>query len=130
MIQRAKPGRLSRGDVLRVTLTVEATADRNWVVINDPLPGGASVLGRLGGQSEALREGETSEGSWPSYTEQGGGSWRAYFEWLPRGRTTVSYTMRVNGAGDYGLPPSRVEAMYAPEIRAQLPNARLQVAER
>ena len=38
--------------------------------------------------------------------------------------------MRINGAGRFRLPPTRVEAMYSPEIRAALPNARLKVAQR
>jgi uncharacterized protein YfaS (alpha-2-macroglobulin family) len=100
------------------------------VVVSDPIPPGATVLGNLGGQSEILQQGGTSEGTQPSYTERGRDAWRAYFEWLPRGRATVSYTMRLNGAGDFGLPPTRVEAMYSPEIRAALPNARLKVAQR
>jgi uncharacterized protein YfaS (alpha-2-macroglobulin family) len=130
VVQARQSGRLGRGDVVRVTITVEAGTDRNWVVINDPIPPGATVLGNLGGQSEILQQGGTSEGAQPSYTESGRGAWRAYFEWMPRGRATVSYTMRLNGAGDFGMPPSRVEAMYSPEIRAQLPNARLKVAQR
>ncbi|RHW17804.1 alpha-2-macroglobulin [Sphingomonas gilva] len=130
VVQARQPGRLGRGDVVRVTITVEAGTDRNWVVISDPIPPGATVLGNLGGQSEILQAGGESEGMQPSYTERGRDAWRAYFEWLPRGRATVSYTMRLNGAGDFGLPPSRVEAMYSPEIRAALPNRRLRVAQR
>lgn len=127
VIQRHKPDRLTRGDVLRVTLTVEAAADRSWVVISDPLPAGATVLGRLGGQSELLDEGA---GTAASYTEGGNEAWRAYFAWFPQGTTKVSYTVRLNGAGRLQLPPSRVEAMYAPGIFAAVPNSPLVIAER
>lgn len=130
VVQARVPGRLTRGDVVRVTLTVEASAERNWVVINDPVPGGATVLGNLGGQSQTLQAGGEAEGSQPSYVERARDSWRAYFAWLPRGTHVVSYTMRLNGAGRFGLPPSRVEAMYAPSIRAQLPNQPVVVAQR
>ncbi|MBE2261483.1 MAG: alpha-2-macroglobulin, partial [Burkholderiaceae bacterium] len=44
-VEQAVPGKLSAGDVLRVTLTVNASADMGWVVVSDPLPGGASILG-------------------------------------------------------------------------------------
>jgi hypothetical protein len=37
VVQAKTKGTLTRGDVIRVTLTVVATADRNWVVINDPM---------------------------------------------------------------------------------------------
>ena len=74
--------------------------------------------------------GKGTEGAWPSYTENGRDTWRAYFEWLPRGKTTVEYTVRLNGAGRFALPPARVEAMYAPDIRAQLPVAPVTVIGR
>jgi hypothetical protein len=42
--------------VLKVTITVEATAERNWVVVNDPVPPGATIVGNLGGQSGLLAQ--------------------------------------------------------------------------
>lgn len=130
VVQAKTRGVLTRGDVIRVTLTVVATADRNWVVIADPVPAGATVIGSLGGQSEMLAEGGESSGAQPSYVERGRDAWRGYFAWLPRGTHSVSYTMRLNAAGRLQLPPSRVEAMYSPEIRAAVPNAVMVVAQR
>ena len=49
---------------------------------------------------------------------------------MPRGTFTVSYVMRLNTAGRFNLPATRVEAMYSPEIRAQVPNPAMVVAER
>ena len=130
VVQARKPGILTRGDVVRVTLTVEASAERNWVVINDPVPAGATIVGNLGGQSAALAAGNEGSGTQPSYVERGKDGWRGYFAWLPRGTAVVSYTLRLNGAGRFNLPPSRVEAMYSPSIRAQVPNAPVTVAQR
>jgi uncharacterized protein YfaS (alpha-2-macroglobulin family) len=64
---------------------------------------------------------------WPSYIERGNDAWRAYFGWMPQGRTTVEYALRINGSGRFQLPPTRVEAMYSPEIHAALPNRPLVV---
>ncbi|MFZ5748532.1 MAG: alpha-2-macroglobulin family protein [Pseudomonadota bacterium] len=128
VVQAAVPGKLSRGDVVKVTISVEASAERSWVVISDPVPAGATVIGDLGGQSELLDQGSDAGGA--SYIERGRDSWRAYYRWMPRGTTTVSYTMRVNTAGHFQLPASRVEAMYSPEIRAAVPNAPMDVAQR
>jgi uncharacterized protein YfaS (alpha-2-macroglobulin family) len=130
VVQAKTQGMLTRGDVVRVTLTVVASAERNWVVVADPVPAGATVLGTLGGQSEMLAEGGESSGVSPSYVERGRDAWRGYFAWLPRGTHVVSYTMRLNAAGRLQLPPSRVEAMYSPEIRAAVPNAPMVVAQR
>jgi len=130
VVQAKTQGTLTRGDVIRVTLTVEASADRNWVVINDPVPAGATVIGSLGGQSEMLAEGGETAGSQPSYVERGRDAWRGYFAWLPRGTHTVTYVMRLNAAGRMQLPPSKVEAMYSPEIRAAVPNQPMVIAQR
>jgi alpha-2-macroglobulin len=46
-----------------------------------------------------------------------------YYEHLPRGRHVVEYTLRLNNAGRFHLPPTRVEAMYAPETFGEAPNA-------
>lgn len=131
VIQAFRPGTLTRGDVIKVTITVDATAERNWVVVSDPVPAGATVIGNLGGQSQMLGDAAGSgEGVSPSYVERGRDAWRAYFGWVPRGSFTVSYVMRVNSAGVFNLPATRVEAMYSPEIRAAVPNQPVTVAQR
>jgi uncharacterized protein YfaS (alpha-2-macroglobulin family) len=129
-VQVRTAGQLTRGDVLRVTITVDATAERNWVVVNDPIPAGATIIGDMANQSQMLGGGGASEGIQPSYVERRNDSWRGFFAWVPRGRFTVSYAVRLNGAGRFSLPPTRVEAMYSPSIRAQVPNAAMVVAQR
>ena len=53
----------SRGDVMRVRLELEAQSDMTWVVVNDPVPAGASVLGTgLGRDSQILAAGEKKQG--------------------------------------------------------------------
>ena len=100
------------------------------MVVADPIPAGATVLGGLGGQSQLLQAGGGDEGVSPAYVERGRDAWRAYFAWVPRGRFVASYVVRLNGAGRFQLPPSRVEAMYSPSIRAAVPNAPVTVAAR
>ena len=127
MVSQKAKDRLTRGDVMKVTITVDATADRNWVVISDPIPPGATIVGNLGGQSSILGSLTTSSGSSPSYVERGRDAWRGYFAWLPRGQVSVTYVMRLNGVGRFTLPPTRVEAMYSPEVRAAVPNRGVEV---
>ena len=149
VLQARTKGVLTRGDVVKVTITVEASAERNWVVVNDPIPAGATIVGDLGGQSKLLnadaKAGDGKEfgaidgdgkawdvqvGVQPAYIERRNDSWRGYFSWVPRGRFTIVYVMRLNGAGRFSLPPSRVEAMYSPAIHAAAPNAAVTVAQR
>jgi len=128
-LQRHDPKKMSKGDVLRIRLTVEAGAERNWVVVNDPIPAGATIVGDLGGQSATLAaQASGGEGVSPSYVERGQDAWRGYFQWVPRGRFTVEYAVRLNAPGRFQLPPTRVQAMYSPEIRAALPNGLVTVS--
>ncbi len=115
--------------MLRVRLEVEALGDMAWVVFSDPVPAGATLLGSgLGRDSLIATQDERREGrAWPAYEERGFDTWRAYYEWLPRGRHVVEYTLRLNASGRFGLPPTRVEAMYAPETFGESPNAILEV---
>jgi uncharacterized protein YfaS (alpha-2-macroglobulin family) len=126
-LQRRRPDRISRGDVMRVRITVEAPVERTWVVIDDPIPAGATILGAGGGQSAMLGAQANGGTGWPSYVEQGFEAWRGYFRWLPKGKTTIEYAVRLNGTGRLQLPPTKVEAMYSPEIHAALPNATMTI---
>jgi uncharacterized protein YfaS (alpha-2-macroglobulin family) len=128
-VEQAVPGKLTRGDVLRVTLEVNASADMTWVVITDPVPGGATILGSgLGRDSQIATQGEKREGwAWPAFEERSFEAFRSYYEVLPKGVVKMQYTVRLNNVGDFALPPTRVEAMYAPEMFGEAPNARVKV---
>ena len=116
---------------MRVTLVLEAQADMNWVAVQDPVPGGATVLGSGLGRDSALAsagERQAAQGAMPVFIERSFSAWRAYFDMLPKGRHVMSYTVRLNNPGRYLLPPSRAEAMYAPDTFAELPNSPVEVA--
>jgi hypothetical protein len=129
-IERRDATRWSRGDIVRVRLEVEAQSDMTWVVVNDPIPAGASHLGRgLGGESTIAAAGESSQGwAWPAFQERAFDAFRAYYRFVPKGTLVVEYTVRLNQAGRFTLPATRVEALYAPEMYGELPNAVLEVA--
>jgi hypothetical protein len=131
-VEQAASGKYTRGDILRVTLEVNASADMTWVVITDPIPGGATILGSgLGRDSQIATQGEkqSSGAGWPAFEERSFEAFRSYYEYLPKGTVKMEYTVRLNNAGDFTLPPSRVEAMYAPEMFGEAPNARVRVEQ-
>ncbi len=119
----------SRGDVVRIKLDVDAQTDMTWVVLSDPIPGGATVLGTgLGRDSQIATVGEKREGwVWPAYEEKSFEAYRAYYAFVPKGRFSTEYTVRLNNVGTFGLPQTRVEAMYAPEMFGEAPNAAVEV---
>ena len=128
-IEQANKGVYTRGDVLRITLEVNASSDMTWVAITDPIPGGSTILGSgLGRDSEIATKGEKKSGSgYAAFEERSFEAFRSYYEYLPKGVVKMEYTVRLNNVGDFALPPSRVEAMYAPEMFGEAPNARVKV---
>lgn len=128
-VEQKQPGRWSRGDVVRVRLEVDAQSDATWVVVDDPVPAGATILGTgLGGQSQRLTRDERRRGeAWPAFEERRFEAFRAYYRHVPQGRFSVEYTLRLNNPGTFLLPATRVEAMYAPETFGERPNAPLVV---
>jgi len=125
------PGHYSRGDILRITLAINASADMSWVAMTDPIPAGATILGSgLGRDSQIATAGESSAARGQiAWIERSFESWRGYYAYLPRGATQVQYTVRLNQTGEFTLPPTRIEALYAPEMYGMAPNEPLVVLE-
>jgi uncharacterized protein YfaS (alpha-2-macroglobulin family) len=137
-VQQKQPGKFSRGDLWRVRLVVEADQEMAWVVVSDPIPGGARIVdeghggareSRLADRSGASAAKNGESRTWPTYVERSFGAYRAYYSHVPRGSFSVEYQLRLNNSGEFSLPATRVEAMYAPEVFAESPNARLVVGE-
>ena len=128
-VEQKDKSKWSRGDVMKVRLEVDAQTDMTWVVISDPVPGGATILGSgLGRDSQIATRGEQRSGNaWPAYEERAFEAFRSYYEYMPRGKTVIEYSVRLNNPGRFQLPPTRVEAMYAPETFGELPNASVEV---
>jgi alpha-2-macroglobulin len=132
-IDAKSPGTWHRGDRMLVRIEIDAQRPMWWVVVDDPVPGGASHLGTGLGRGAApllapagAADAEVHDIS-PAFVERSQASWRAYVDYLPRGRSRVDYTIRLNQAGTFHLPPVRVEALYAPEVYGELPPATITV---
>ncbi|HLB59098.1 MAG TPA: alpha-2-macroglobulin, partial [Bdellovibrionota bacterium] len=130
-VEQKKRGKWSRGDVIRVKLELEAQAERTWVVVQDPIPAGATILGSGLGRDSSLAQAseQPTEGAWLAFVERGFDSFRAYFDYVPKGAWTTEYTIRLNQAGEMHLPPTRVEAMYSPEMFGENPNDTITILE-
>ena len=129
-VQRKNSNSWSRGDIVRVRLTFEAQSDNSWVVVQDPIPAGSIILGSgLGRDSAMTSSSDKSTGSWVTYQERAADSFRAYYQYAEKGTTSIDYTLRINQSGKFALPPTHVEAMYAPDVFADTPNATIEVKE-
>jgi hypothetical protein len=128
-VEQKVKNKWSSGDIVRVRLDLEAEGDMTWVVVNDPIPGGSTILGTgLGRDSEILTQGEQSRGwVWPAFEERSFQSFKAYYDYVPKGKWSVEYTLRFNNEGTFDMPPTRVEAIYSPEMFGEMPNNKMTV---
>ncbi|CAM5210504.1 hypothetical protein OURE66S_01659 [Oligella ureolytica] len=142
-VVQQKPGQWTQGDVYRVQLKIKANSPMTWVVLNDPIPSGATILGSgLGRDSIILQEQSAqvaatnkAEGeangdnyywrNWPSFVERGSDSYKVYYDYLDQGVTELEYSVRLNHSGEFNLPPTRIEALYNPDVYGEWPNAEL-----
>jgi uncharacterized protein YfaS (alpha-2-macroglobulin family) len=129
-LQQKIAGQWSVGDVAMVVLELDAQTDMGWVVVEDPVPAGSSLLGRgLSRDSGLLQDAQWQNARWmkhwspPDFAEYKQDAYRGYYARVDKGPLTVSYVVRINQSGDFLLPPTRVEAMYAPEIFGMTPNS-------
>jgi uncharacterized protein YfaS (alpha-2-macroglobulin family) len=117
-VQQKEKSSYTRGDLFRVTLKLEARAPQTWVVLTDPVPTGATILST-----------EAASGSWIAFEERRMDRMQVFFEYLPSGKTEFTYTVRLNQAGNFEFPPSRVQAMYDPTQYGEAPNESVKIKE-
>jgi uncharacterized protein YfaS (alpha-2-macroglobulin family) len=119
----------TKGDVVRIRLELEAQADMTWVAVNDPIPAGSVILGSGLGRDSALLTQDEQERSraWETFRERSFEALKVYYEYVPKGKWTLEYTLRLNNDGIFQLPETRVEALYASEMFGELPNKPFEV---
>lgn len=121
-VEQKTPGKWSTGDLVRVDFTMNSTAAQVWVVLNDPIPAGATIIGSAGSKSGivGVNDRKPTDIS-PTFVERGFEGLRAYYSTVGNKPWTYSYTFRLNQDGRFALPPSRLEAMYSPAMFAEVP---------
>jgi alpha-2-macroglobulin len=133
-VSQSIAGKVTVVDVYRVELIIDAAQSMTWVAVSDTIPAGASILGSLRASEVELKKSEQAASkpandasrwsyAWLAFEEQRFDSYRAFYEFLPKGTTTLSYTFRLSQAGVLKVPASRIEAMYKPSVFGLLPNA-------
>ncbi|NUM59348.1 MAG: hypothetical protein HUU56_11990 [Bdellovibrionaceae bacterium] len=130
-VEQKTKGAWTRGDVVKVRLEMDAQTDRSWVVVQDPIPAGASILGSgLGRDSQLSTQGEEQKGRADlAFVERSFENYRAYYQYVPKGAWTLEYTIRLNQNGVLQMPATRVEAMYSPELFGESPNSDFKIVE-
>src|SRR5438093_383876 len=136
------------GDTVRVTVTVIAPADRNYVVIDDPLPAGLEPVDvRLRTTDPALRAKLNGERVAASQRQAGGyaAPWLRWYyspwqqvdvrddravlmtDHLARGVYEYVYYARATTTGDFFVAPTHAEETYFPAVFGRTDSARFTV---
>ncbi len=130
------PMQIRQGELVRVDLYVSLPAPRNFVVVDDPVPGGLEPVNRdlataslVDADKGAFKAGSGSFwwrfGDWREY---GYSYWsfyhrelrhyaaRFYSEYLPAGNYHLAYTAQAIAPGEFGVSPLHAEEMYDPDV--------------
>lgn len=114
------------GDEVTITLKIKAQTELANVSLVDPIPAGAKILGS-GLDNDANNGPVTGGWVWPDSQELASDSYRASYSVVPAETFEVVYKIRLNNAGTFKLPTTRIEAVYMPENFAELPNSEWKV---
>ncbi len=120
---------VAAGDLVVVDLLFESAEPREQVVLDDPLPAGLEALDYdIDTTSKASRDRETKgmdpKTAWLGTTFRTATSRREVrddrvvttFDKLEPGMYRIRYLARATSVGMFVAPPTRIEAMYAPEV--------------
>jgi uncharacterized protein YfaS (alpha-2-macroglobulin family) len=132
----ASPMQIERGELVRVDLFVDVPGARNFVVVDDPVPGGLEPVNRdlatastvdadagefkAAGGSFWLKYSDWSEygvALWSFYhRELRHDSARFYADYLPAGHYHLSYAAQAIASGEFSASPAKAQEMYDPDV--------------
>ena len=130
------PMEIKRGELVRVDLFVDVPGARNFVVVDDPVPGGLEPVNRELATASTVDadkgEFEAAGGSfWFKYgdwSEYGVALWdfyhrelrhdsaRFYADYLPAGHYHLSYAAQAIASGEFSSSAAKAEEMYDPDV--------------
>lgn len=145
----AEPAQIKRGELVRVDIYISLPAARNFVVVNDPVPGGLEPVNRDLATTSTIDAGKADfnmpEGSWgkkyQDWVEYAAGYWsfyhrelrhdsaRFYSDYLGAGNYHLSYVAQAIATGEFSRRPVKAEEMYDPDVFGSGSSGNLVVAE-
>ena len=111
---------LKSGELVEVELEIESKNDYEYVIFED--------LKAAGFEPVDVRSGYTNNGL-GAYTEIRDDRVSFFLRQLARGRHSVSYRVRAEIPGRFSALPARAYAMYAPELRGNSDEIKLQIED-
>ena len=141
--------KIKRGDLVRVDIYMSLPAARNFVVVNDPVPGGLEPVNRDLATTSIVDADKAEitppEGSWVTrfsdWLEYAAGYWsfyhqemrddsvRFYSDYLRPGNYHLSYVAQAVATGEFTHRATKAEEMYDPDVFGYGAAGRLTVEE-
>ena len=112
--------KLASGDRVEVELVLESKNDYEYLIVSDAKAAGFEALDALSGHVG---------GGLNAYMEPRDSTVDFFIRALPRGTHTLRYQLRAEAPGIYKALPALATAMYAPELRANSDDIRLDITE-
>jgi uncharacterized protein YfaS (alpha-2-macroglobulin family) len=116
--------KFKQNDNVRVRLTVTAPRDIDYVLIEDAFPSNCEASER-GTEESIVEEGGWSH--WYSNVDVRDDRIAFFATHLPKGTHTLEYNLRAQTPGVCRALPAQLQAMYAPSIRAESADSRIEV---
>jgi uncharacterized protein YfaS (alpha-2-macroglobulin family) len=130
------PYEIRQGELVRIDLYLSLPAPRNFVAVDDPVPGGLEPVNRDLANSSLVdsQKGDfvAAGGSWwfkfKDWRTYGISRWsfyhqelrhnsaRFYSDYLPAGNYHLSYTAQAIARGEYAVMPVLAQEMYEPDV--------------
>jgi uncharacterized protein YfaS (alpha-2-macroglobulin family) len=130
------PARVARGELVRVDIYLSLPAARNFVVVDDPVPGGLEPVNRelatASGVDADAGEFQAAGGAfwfrYSDWSEYGVSFWnfyhrelrhdsaRFYSDHLSAGHYHLSYAAQAIADGEFSASPVNAEEMYDPDV--------------
>jgi uncharacterized protein YfaS (alpha-2-macroglobulin family) len=111
------------GDRIEVELVLESKNDYEYLIFSDAKAAGFETVDALSGYVGG-------SGGFRAYMEPRDETLDFFIRALPRGTQTVRYQLRAETPGIYKALPAIAEAMYAPELRANSEDLRLEITDK
>lgn len=140
---------IQRGELVRTDLYLALPAARNFVVVDEPVPGGMEPVNTQlanaskvdAGDNDSDRAGGALWLERTDWIDFGAQFWsfyhqeikhdavRFYSDYLPAGHYHLSYTAQAIASGSFASPPALAQEMYNPDVYGRSQGATLVVEE-
>ena len=111
---------LKSGDIVEVELEIESKNDYEYLVFEDMKGAGFEPVEVCSGYNG------NEMGAYVEYRDE---KVALFVRWLPRGKHSVSYRLRAEIPGKFSAMPTRAEAMYSPELKANSDEIKLNIED-